>query len=119
MPSLNYNLNKVFNEPKRIAKGSLITCPGKKPKVGIESYLLETDNDKSEVDSQREELKLQLQKEIAVNSENFDIKFAKDCNYSSDPIVLNCCLKIKRFVFWLKLLSFIIFNSTVLSSVKK
>ncbi|XP_063726952.1 uncharacterized protein LOC134854574 isoform X2 [Symsagittifera roscoffensis] len=96
MPSLNYNLNKVFNEPKRIAKGSLITCPGKKPKVGIESYLLETDNDKSEVDSQREELKLQLQKEIAVNSENFDIKFAKDFNYSSDPIVLNCCLKNKR-----------------------
>ena len=39
MPCLNYNLNKVFEEPKRIARGNLITCPAKKPRIEIESYL--------------------------------------------------------------------------------
>ena len=35
MPSLNYDLHKVFDEPKRIVKGSLITCPAKRQRFTI------------------------------------------------------------------------------------
>ena len=40
-----------------------------------------------------QELKTQLQKEIAINSENFEIRFADNSSYHSDPIVFNCSLK--------------------------
>ncbi|XP_075249057.1 uncharacterized protein LOC142341754 isoform X2 [Convolutriloba macropyga] len=95
MPSLNYNLNKVFDEPKRIVKGSLITCPAKKQRTDIEAYLVRDNNDDS-FDQEREELKEQLQKEIAMSSEHFEIKFAMTTNYDSDPIVFNCFLKNER-----------------------
>ena len=94
MPMLNHNLHRVFDEPKRIAKGSLIECPcAKKSRLDIEQYLL--DDSDSEQDSQREQLKMQLQKEIAINSDNFDVTFADGSNYLSDPIVFNCRIKSK------------------------
>ena len=95
MPALNYDLHKVFDEPKRIAKGSLITCPAKRSKTtDLESCVgVSGESDSVPQERRHQELKIQLQKEIAINSECFDIRFADNSSYHSDPIVFNCSLK--------------------------